>query len=90
MSVEPNAPDFNRLPQDSDPPKDRYYTRAELAEVLRHRYGFPVSKNMLDKEACNGIGPVEYGRWGNRALYTLDEALRWARARFRRSGTLAA
>jgi hypothetical protein len=62
---------------------DRYFHRAELADILRKQHGYPVTKNMLDKAAHFGHGPTPAGRWGKFVLYTLPEGLRWARSRFR-------
>jgi hypothetical protein len=88
MSVESNPGDFN---QDSDLPEDRrYYRRGEIAQILRDKYGYPVSKNLLEKMTANGIGPPEAGRWSKFVLYSLPEALRWAESRLRRSGPSAA
>jgi hypothetical protein len=62
----------------------RYLTRAELAAVLREDYGFPVSKNLLDKEAHRRTGPEPEGTWGKYVMYTLPSGLAWARKRFRK------
>jgi hypothetical protein len=64
--------------------KSRYLTRAELAAVLRDDFGFPVSKNLLDKEAHRGTGPEPEGTWGKWVMYTLPSGLAWARKRFRK------
>jgi hypothetical protein len=61
---------------------ERYLTREEQAAFLREQYGFPVTKNMLDKEAMRGTGPAEV-EWGKWRLSTPSDGLKWARSRFR-------
>jgi hypothetical protein len=61
----------------------RYYTRTELAALLSEQYGFPVTRNRLDKEGHYGTGPEPAGKFGQRLLYTEESGLAWARKRFR-------
>jgi hypothetical protein len=61
-----------------------YLTRVELAEFLTFK-GYPISASTLAKLAMprRGKGPPHAGFWGNRALYDPDQALAWAKRRFR-------
>jgi hypothetical protein len=61
---------------------ERWYTRRERAALLREKYGFPVSENMLNKHAHYGTGPEEE-LWGKFKLGTERTAVEWARRRFR-------
>ena len=54
----------------------RYLTREESANYLTER-GLPVSRNTLQKWATVGGGPV-YRRFGNRAVYTVEDLDDWA------------
>jgi hypothetical protein len=63
-----------------------YMTRRQLAHFLSEN-GFPISKSTLDKlcmTSC-GEGPPAEGYWSNKALYSPDKALIWAKRRFRTS-----
>jgi hypothetical protein len=65
-----------------------YLTRAEIPDFLRQR-GFPISRSTIDKLSMpsrgDHAGPKPAGAWGNRHLYSPQEVLKWARARFRTS-----
>ena len=68
-----------------------YLLRPEAADFLTER-GFHTTKFTLQKYATTGGGPV-YRIWGNRALYTRDDLLTWAKAKLsepRRSTSEAA
>ncbi len=70
---------------------DPYLLRPESADLLTE-HGFPTTKFTLQKYATTGGGPV-YRIWGNRALYTRDDLLTWAKAKLsepRRSTSEAA
>jgi hypothetical protein len=62
----------------------QYMTRRQLAELLSAS-GYPISVSTLDKLSMpsRGEGPPAAGFWGNRALYDPNEALAWAKKRFR-------
>jgi hypothetical protein len=66
--------------------------REELAALLREQYGFPVSKNRLDKEGHYGTAPEPAGSFGKFLLYTDTEeaGLKWAKARFRSRASVSA
>jgi hypothetical protein len=57
-------------------------TRKKLAEFLVGQ-GYPVTVNMLAKEAWAGTGPQPAWKFGKRYLYTPNEGLRWAKRRRR-------
>ncbi len=68
-----------------------YLLRPESADFLTER-GFKTTKFTLQKYATTGGGPI-YQIWGNRALYTRDDLLAWAKAKLsppRRSTSEAA
>jgi hypothetical protein len=56
-----------------------HLNRKAMAEFLRLE-GFPVSYRTLVDLAIRKEGPP-YQIWGNRALYQVDRALRWAHSR---------
>jgi len=62
----------------TDPLLDRL-TRAELAKTLTEA-GYPISRETLRTFASKGGGPP-YKIFGNRSMYVLGEALKWARGR---------
>lgn len=58
----------------------KYYTRKEATIMLREA-GFPIGKNRIDKDVCEGRGPKPVGRYGTGDLYEADEIMRYGRAR---------
>jgi hypothetical protein len=63
------------IPQDPNTLLGRRETAAALTEA-----GFKVSAETLTTMASRGGGPP-YQRFGPRALYCWDDALKWARGR---------
>jgi hypothetical protein len=55
----------------------RYRDRAEAADYLTEDKGLKTSKNTLQKWATTGGGPL-YRRFGNRAVYTVEDLDAWA------------
>ena len=69
----------------------KYLLRTEAAEYLTSQ-GLPITKNMLQKLACQGRGPL-YQQFGNRTVYTRENLEAWAEERLsvpRRSTSEAA
>lgn len=54
-------------------------SRRDIAKTLTEQ-GYPISPATLASMATRGGGP-RYVKFNGRALYDLDEALRWAEAR---------
>jgi hypothetical protein len=61
-------------------------TKKQAAEFLSAN-GFPITKRQFEKLSLPSAAdpPRVEAWWGDRALYTQDELLRWARARLRKS-----
>ena len=70
---------YQDRPESNDDPQ-RYRDRTESAHYLTHVRGLKISKNTLQKMATVGGGPV-YRRFGNRAVYTIDDLNAWADAK---------
>jgi len=58
----------------------RLFRRADAAEYVRSRYGFPCSKQWLAKLATTGGGPV-YMKAGKFPVYAVEDLDAWAQAR---------
>lgn len=58
----------------------RYLRRSDAAEYVRHRFGFPCSKQWLAKLAVVGGGPV-FRKAGRTPLYLPTDLDAWANAR---------
>ena len=54
--------------------------RADAAEYVRTRYGFPCSKQWLAKLATTGGGPA-YRKAGKFPVYAVEDLDTWAQAR---------
>jgi hypothetical protein len=53
-----------------------FLTRRALVKYLNER-GLPIGMGQLEKLCWRGEGPAEAGEWGNRKIYTPDEADDW-------------
>lgn len=58
----------------------RLLRRADAAEYVLSRYGFPCSKQWLARLACQGGGPT-YRKAGKFPLYAVEDLDAWAQAR---------
>jgi len=58
----------------------RLLRRADAAEYVRTRYGFPCSKQWLAKLVTTGGGPV-YMKAGKFPVYAVEDLDAWAQAR---------
>ncbi len=59
---------------------NRMLRRAEAAEYVRTRYGFPCSKQWLAKLATTGGGP-NYRKAGKFPVYAVEDLDAWAQSR---------
>ena len=60
--------------------RTNFFRRADAATYVKHKYGFPCSRQWLAKLAVIGGGPV-YRKAGRVPLYAPDDLDRWALAR---------
>ena len=60
-------------------PINRLLTRAEAAQFLQQR-GYPVAMRTLATMVSRGGGPT-YLRFGQRALYRVEDLIAWAEGR---------
>lgn len=70
----------------------RYLRRAEAAEYVQQKFGFPCSRQWLAKLAVTGGGPL-YRRAGRTPIYAPPELDQWAESRIgaaRRSTSVVA
>jgi hypothetical protein len=70
----------------------RYLRRAEAANYIQQKFGFPCSRQWLAKLAVTGGGPV-YRKAGRTPIYAPPELDQWAEGRIgeaRRSTSVAA
>ena len=70
------------MPATSQPTQHerRYLCRAEAAEYIRLRFGFPCSRQWLAKLAVTGGGPI-FQKAGRTPIYALIDLDTWAAAR---------
>ena len=64
-------------------PTHRMLRRAEAANYVQERWGYPLAARTLAKLACVGGGPV-FRRASRYPLYTIDDLDQWVRAKLTR------
>ena len=60
---------------------EKYVTRLGIVDLVNKELGVPITLSTVNKDTHYGRGPIPVARYGNKDLYTPEEALRYGRSR---------